>query len=188
MDELRREEPMGGAAGGLQGWRIVVVNDDGIDAPGIELLAAAARQHSDDVWIVAPAHDQSARGRAMSHRKVVHAEARGERRYAVHGTPVDCVYVGLHHLCPRVGSAQGSCHGHNGGKPTDAGKTGQLACSAANRKCGMDHVIYHPGELEGIGRFVAMNLPGSSRQHASQRIVPVDHVMLDGRANVRQYQ
>ena len=98
MDEPRREEPMGGAAGGLQGWRIVVVNDDGIDAPGIELLAAAARQHSDDVWIVAPAHDQSARGRAMSHRKVVNAEARGERCYAVHGTPVDCIMIALNGL------------------------------------------------------------------------------------------
>lgn len=79
----------------LKNSRIVVVNDDGIDAHGFSILEQAARQHSDDVWVVAPAFDQSGRGRAMTYRKEVLVHSRGERRFAVEGTPSDCVIVAL---------------------------------------------------------------------------------------------
>ena len=82
----------------LKDRRIVVVNDDGIDAHGFSILEQAVKQHSDDVWVVAPASDQSGRARAMSYRKDVRVEARGEKRYAVEGTPADCVIVALNGL------------------------------------------------------------------------------------------
>ena len=75
--------------------RIVVVNDDGIDAHGLTILERAARQCCDDVWVVAPAENQSGRARALSWRQDVEVEARGERRFAVHGTPADCVLIAL---------------------------------------------------------------------------------------------
>ena len=75
--------------------RIVVVNDDGIDAHGLSILERAARHCCDDVWVVAPAGNQSGRGRALSWRENVQVEPRGERRFAVHGTPADCVLVAL---------------------------------------------------------------------------------------------
>ncbi len=75
--------------------RIVVVNDDGIDAHGLSILEHAARQCCDDVWVVAPAANQSGRGRALSWKQDVQVEARGERRFAVHGTPADCVLIAL---------------------------------------------------------------------------------------------
>ena len=78
--------------------RIVVVNDDGIDAYGLSILEHAARRCSEDVWVVAPAENQSGRGRAMSWRENVQVEPRGERRFAVHGTPADCVLVALNGL------------------------------------------------------------------------------------------
>lgn len=78
--------------------RIVVVNDDGIDAHGLSILERAARHWCDDVWVVAPAENQSGRGRALSWRQDVQVEPRGERRFAVHGTPADCVLVALHGL------------------------------------------------------------------------------------------
>ena len=84
--------------GSLRDKCIVVTNDDGIDAPGITVLADAARVHSDDVWVVAPAKDQSARGRAMSHKQDVEVEARQDRGFAVNGTPVDCVMIALNGL------------------------------------------------------------------------------------------
>ena len=74
---------------------IVVVNDDGIEAPGLSILERAARQCSEDVWVVAPAENQSGRGRALSWRQEVQVEDRGERRFAVHGTPADCVFIAV---------------------------------------------------------------------------------------------
>ena len=78
--------------------RIVVVNDDGIDARGLSILEHAARQCCEDVWVVAPAENQSGRGRALSWRENVQVEPRGERRFAVHGTPADCVLIALNGL------------------------------------------------------------------------------------------
>ena len=78
--------------------RIVVVNDDGIEADGLSVLERAARECCDDVWVVAPAENQSGRGRALSWRQHVQVEPRGERRFAVHGTPADCVLVALNGL------------------------------------------------------------------------------------------
>ena len=75
--------------------RIVVVNDDGIDAHGLTILEQAARQCCEDVWVIAPATNQSGRGRALSWKQNVQVEPRGERRFAVHGTPADCVLIAL---------------------------------------------------------------------------------------------
>ena len=79
----------------LRDRRIVVVNDDGIDAPGLSILERAARQCCEDVSVVAPAANQSGRGRALSWRQDVQVEPRGEMRFAVHGTPADCVMIAL---------------------------------------------------------------------------------------------
>ena len=84
--------------------RIVVVNDDGIDAHGLSILERAARHCCEDVWVVAPAENQSGRGRAMSWRQNVQVEPRGERRFAVHGTPADCVLVALNGLLGAQGA------------------------------------------------------------------------------------
>ena len=79
----------------LRERRIVVVNDDGIDAPGLSILERAAKQCCEDVWVVAPAANQSGRGRALSWRQDVQVESRGDKRFAVHGTPADCVLIAL---------------------------------------------------------------------------------------------
>ena len=84
--------------------RIVVVNDDGIDAYGLSILEHAARQCCEDVWVVAPAENQSGRGRALSWRQNVQVEPRGERRFAVHGTPADCVLIALNGLLGAQGA------------------------------------------------------------------------------------
>ena len=82
----------------LRECRIVVVNDDGIDAPGLSILERAARQCCKEVWVVAPEQNQSGRGRALSWRQDVQVEPRGEKRFAVYGTPADCVLIALNGL------------------------------------------------------------------------------------------
>ena len=84
----------------LDGARVLVVNDDGIDSAGLALLERAARSYSDDVWTVAPRQNQSARGRAYTLRRPVDCRRLDERRYAVAGTPVDCVLAALNGLIP----------------------------------------------------------------------------------------
>ncbi len=79
--------------------RLLLSNDDGIDAPG---LSALARHLSADheVWVVAPAAEQSAQSHSLTMREPLRIQARGPRRFAVTGTPADCVYVALHDLLP----------------------------------------------------------------------------------------
>ncbi len=75
--------------------RILLSNDDGIDAPGLALLERVARQFSDDIWVVAPAYEQSAASRALSIRDPLRIDRRDERHIAVYGTPTDSVMMGV---------------------------------------------------------------------------------------------
>jgi 5'-nucleotidase len=78
--------------------RILLTNDDGIEAPGLEVLERIANQLAREVWIVAPEHDQSGTSHAVSLHHPIRATERGARRWAVTGTPADCVVMGLSHL------------------------------------------------------------------------------------------
>jgi 5'-nucleotidase len=79
--------------------KFLVTNDDGIDAPGMEALVAAARTVGEPV-VVAPAGPQSGVSHAVTWREGVRIEPRGETRYAIHGTPADCTRLGLLHVVP----------------------------------------------------------------------------------------
>ncbi|HYM73124.1 MAG TPA: 5'/3'-nucleotidase SurE [Stellaceae bacterium] len=78
--------------------RILVSNDDGIDAPGLELLERIARALSPDVWVVAPEQEQSGAGHSLTTRRPIRLSEVAPRRYAVDGTPTDCVLLGLKRL------------------------------------------------------------------------------------------
>jgi len=86
------------ANGGYIAERILLTNDDGIDAPGLRVLEDIASQLAREVWIVAPAHDQSGVSHAISLHHPLRITTEGERRFAVQGTPGDCVAVGIRHL------------------------------------------------------------------------------------------
>jgi 5'-nucleotidase len=80
--------------------RILVTNDDGINAPGLKICADIARTLSDDVWIVAPEYDQSGVSHSLSLNDPLRLRQIGERHYAVKGTPTDCVIMGARHILP----------------------------------------------------------------------------------------
>ncbi|GAA3879333.1 5'/3'-nucleotidase SurE [Gibbsiella dentisursi] len=77
---------------------VLLTNDDGIDAPGIKLLERVAEHFAQEVWVVAPATDKSGVSNSVSMRAPVRVEERGARRFAVHGTPADCVTLAVRHL------------------------------------------------------------------------------------------
>ncbi len=78
--------------------RILITNDDGIRAEGLEVLERIARTLSDDIWVVAPELEQSGASRALTLSQPLRAMALGERRFAVAGTPTDCVMLAVQEL------------------------------------------------------------------------------------------
>lgn len=75
--------------------RILLTNDDGIHAPGLEVLEEIAREFTDDIWICAPDEEQSGMGHALTLTRPVRLRKHGERRFSVTGTPTDSVTMGL---------------------------------------------------------------------------------------------
>ncbi|AWN47845.1 5'/3'-nucleotidase SurE [Methylobacterium terrae] len=78
--------------------RILVTNDDGIHAPGLNCLEEIAGQLSDDVWVVAPETDQSGVSHSLSLNDPLRLRQAGEKRFAVKGTPSDCIIMGIRHI------------------------------------------------------------------------------------------
>ena len=75
--------------------RILVSNDDGIHARGLESLVKIANELSDDVWVVAPQEEQSGAARALTLAHPIRIRQYGERRFSVTGTPSDAVMMGV---------------------------------------------------------------------------------------------
>ena len=164
--------------------RILVTNDDGINAPGLDVCAGIARALSDDVWVVAPEFDQSGVAHSLSLNDPLRMRAVDERRFAIKGTPTDCVIMGVRHILDGKGPdliLSGVNRGQNAAEDVTYSGTiaGALegailgipslalsqAYSAANRqKPFWDTAIAHgPGIIrkvleEGIPRDVLVNV------------------------------
>jgi 5'-nucleotidase len=78
--------------------RILVTNDDGIHSHGLNVCADIAHALSDDVWVVAPEHDQSGVAHSLSLNDPLRLREVAERRFAVRGTPTDCVIMAARHV------------------------------------------------------------------------------------------
>lgn len=79
--------------------RILITNDDGINAPGLEVLegiAAAIAGPAGEVWTVAPAFEQSGVGHCISYSRPMMIAKLAPRRYAAEGSPADCVLAGIY--------------------------------------------------------------------------------------------
>jgi 5'-nucleotidase len=75
--------------------RILVSNDDGIDAPGLARLIEVAQRLSDDVWVVAPDGKRTAASASLTVGRPLTMVQRGEQRYSCSGTPADCVITAM---------------------------------------------------------------------------------------------
>ena len=77
--------------------RVLLTNDDGIDSQGLQALEAALRPHC-ELWVAAPDREQSAASHAISLARPLRIHRAGDRRFAIDGTPTDCVYLAINHL------------------------------------------------------------------------------------------
>ena len=75
--------------------RILLTNDDGIHAEGLQVLERIARTLSDDVWVVAPEADQSGFAHSLSLSEPLRMRKVDDRHFALRGTPTDCVIMGV---------------------------------------------------------------------------------------------
>ncbi|SON55957.1 5'-nucleotidase SurE [Hartmannibacter diazotrophicus] len=78
--------------------RILITNDDGILAPGLESLERIARSLADEVWVVAPENDQSGFAHSLTLHDPLRLRELDEKRYAVRGTPTDCVIMAVRQI------------------------------------------------------------------------------------------
>jgi len=78
--------------------RILLTNDDGIDADGLGVLRKIAAEMSDDIWIVAPETDQSGAGHSLTLQDPLRCRPIDDQTYAIRGTPTDCVIMGVRYL------------------------------------------------------------------------------------------
>lgn len=75
--------------------RILVSNDDGVDAPGIRVLAAGLREAGHEVLVVAPDRDRSGASNSLTLDMPIRVVRQGDTTWRVHGTPTDCVHVAI---------------------------------------------------------------------------------------------
>ncbi|CFX48288.1 broad specificity 5'(3')-nucleotidase and polyphosphatase [Candidatus Filomicrobium marinum] len=78
--------------------RILVTNDDGINAQGLTVLEEIAHELSDDVWVVAPETNQSGSAHSLTIHEPLRCREVAERKFAIRGTPTDCVIMGVRHI------------------------------------------------------------------------------------------
>jgi len=80
--------------------RILITNDDGIHSTGLDALERIARTLTDDVWVVAPETDQSGVAHSLTLSDPLRLRHVEGQRYALRGTPTDCVIMGVRQVMP----------------------------------------------------------------------------------------
>lgn len=74
---------------------ILISNDDGLDATGIRVLADQIERHVDQVTLAAPDRDRSGASNSLTLDRPIRVEKRDDHVFRVHGTPTDCVHIGI---------------------------------------------------------------------------------------------
>ncbi len=84
--------------------RILITNDDGINAPGLKILEEIAHElagENGDVWVVAPASEQSGVAHCISFNQPFAVHQHGSKRFSIEGSPADCVIAALYDIMPQ---------------------------------------------------------------------------------------
>jgi 5'-nucleotidase len=119
--------------------RILITNDDGIHAEGLDACEKIARSLSNDVWIVAPEFDQSGVAHSLTLNDPLRLRQVQEHRFAVRGTPTDCVIMGVRHLLKD--------------KPPD------LVLSGVNRGRNAGEDVIYSGTIAGAMEAAILGIP-----------------------------
>jgi 5'-nucleotidase len=125
--------------------RILLTNDDGIAAEGLAALERIARALSDDVWVVAPELEQSGQSRALTLTAPIKVREVSPKRFAVGGTPTDCVILAIQDLLDRAPD---------------------LVLSGINRGQNLAEDVTFSGTVAGALAGMALGVPGVALSQA----------------------
>ncbi|MEM9247953.1 MAG: 5'/3'-nucleotidase SurE [Pseudomonadota bacterium] len=150
--------------------RILITNDDGINAPGLAVLHEIATEiagPNGEVWTVAPAFEQSGVGHMISYTHPTMIAEMGPRRFAAEGSPADCVLAGLHDVLkdtPPDLILSGVNRGNNSGE--NAVYSGTLGGAMEGALQGMRAIAlsqyYGPGQRDAEDPFGAARVHGAA--------------------------
>jgi 5'-nucleotidase len=126
--------------------RILVTNDDGIHAPGLAVAETIARALCDDVWVVAPETEQSGASHSLTLTLPLRLREIGPKRYALSGTPTDCVMMGVAELMKDAPPA--------------------LVLSGVNRGSNIADDVTYSGTIAGAMEGTALGIPSIAMSQA----------------------
>ena len=138
--------------------RILLTNDDGINAPGLAVLEKIAAALSDDIWIVAPADEQSGAGHSLSLSHPIRLRTHAERRFSVTGTPTDAVAMALKQVLP---------------EPPD------LILSGVNRGANLGDDITYSGTVSAAMEGALAGIRSIALSQVYRRAAPGENVRFD---------
>jgi 5'/3'-nucleotidase SurE len=128
--------------------RILVTNDDGIHAPGLGVAEQMAREISDDVWVVAPETEQSGASHSLTLSAPLRLRKIDDRRFAVSGTPTDCVMMAALHILKA--------------------QPPELVLSGINWGSNLADDVTYSGTIAGAMEGCALNIPSIALSQASE--------------------
>lgn len=142
---------------------VLVTNDDGIHATGLSALADALTELG-EVWVIAPEREQSACGHALTLHRPLRAVQMGERRFAVNGTPSDCVNLAVLGFLPERPALVVSGINHGGNLGDDVTYSGTVSAAMEATLLGVPAIavsLLDGGDFTEAGmvaRLVAMRV------------------------------
>jgi len=131
--------------------RLLLTNDDGISAPGLQALIEAAQEFG-EVMIIAPDRTHSGCGHQVTTHGPIQVCRLAENRLAITGTPADCVRVALHGLAPDF----------------------DWVLSGINAGGNLGADVYHSGTVAAVREAVMRGRPGIAFSQYLKRELPVD--------------
>jgi 5'-nucleotidase len=134
--------------------RLLLTNDDGVNAPGLACLERIAATLSDDVWIVAPESEQSGASHSLTLHEPLRLRRIGPRKFAIQGTPTDCVMLAAKHILPKHGADEGDA------RPPD------LVLSGVNRGSNVAEDVTYSGTVAGAMEGCTLGLPSIALSQA----------------------
>jgi 5'-nucleotidase len=133
--------------------RILLVNDDGIEADGLKVSYDIACQFADEVWVAAPQADQSGMSHAISMHLPIRVIEQAPRRFAVVGTPSDCIVMAVRSLMK--------------------GQLPDFVISGVNRGANLADDITYSGTVSGAMTAVLCGIPAVALSQAFRKAEPI---------------
>lgn len=163
---------------------ILVANDDGIDAAGLQALATAMTELG-EVYVVAPLEEQSAVGHSITMRHPVRARPRpflvGEQEikaWGVSGTPADCIKIAVDKLVPRMPDLVVSGINHGPNTAVNIIYSGTVSAATEASILGIDAVAFSLCSWRGRDFETAKQVARRVAQHVLDTGLP-PHILLN---------